>query len=138
MQSVPGWEEALLGAAFHELCRMGKGSHGSREVGRGSRSVPFGLDCHTPEFIFHLPEWLLQVLASQVKRPHFSLAQVLGETPACAACALRHTELFSELESMLEARIWQNCFPASIDLAWHSLPVWFPAVACWVHTEKRL
>lgn len=138
MQSVPGWEEALLGAAFHELCRMGEGSRGSREAGRGNRSVLFGLDSHTPEFIFHLPEWFLQVLASQVKHPRFSLAQMLGvETPACAACAVRRTELFSELESLFEARIWQNCFPASVDLVWHSLLVWFPAVACGVRTEER-
>lgn len=115
----------------------GEGSRGSREAGRGNRSVLFGLDGHTPEFIFHLPEWFLRVWASQVKHPRFSLAQILGETPACAACAVRHTELFSELEALFEARIWQNCFPVSIDLVWHSLPVWFPAVACGVHTEER-
>lgn len=61
IQSVPGWEEALLGTAFHGLCRMGEGSRGSRGAGRGNRSVLFGLDCHIPESIFHLPEWFLQV-----------------------------------------------------------------------------
>lgn len=80
----------------------GRGSRGSREAGRGNRWVLFGLDCHIPEFTFHLPEWFLQVLASQVKHPRFSLAPMPGETPPCAACAWRHTELFAELDLCLK------------------------------------
>ena len=55
-------------------------------------------------------------LAPQVKHPHFCLARMLGETPPCAACALRHTELFAELDLCLKHVFGRTVFLPGIDL----------------------
>ena len=132
------------GAALGGLCRVGgrgrKATGGRPEEAGGC--VAAGLGSHAREFIFRLPKCFRQVLASQIKNPHFSLAQMLGERPLYAACALRHAEHFPEWESVFEVHILQNCYPADIDhvhagLGGHSLAVWFPAVARWVQANTR-
>lgn len=76
------------------------GGQGRKATGRRAEEagwcVAAGLDCHARGFIFHLPKCFLQVLASQIKNPHFSLAQMLGERPLYAVRALRHAEHFPE------------------------------------------
>ena len=55
-------------------------------------------------------------LCTPIKNLCFPLAQRLGETPLCALRALRPTQHFPELESMmLEARMLQNCSSADVD-----------------------
>lgn len=52
------------------------------QEGEGNEScAAAGLDCQAPECVLHPPKYFLQVLASQVKNLHCSLAQTLGETP---------------------------------------------------------
>lgn len=125
-----GWEEALLGPAFMNCAGWERAMVPGR-VGRGNRSVLFGLDCYAGVYISS-SRMASAVLASQVKCTHFLFGPGAGWDPCvCRMCFKAH-RLFL-VESMFEACIWQNCF-TSIDLAWHSLPVWFqqwPAGAHW-------